>query len=115
MTLRGYQLKRWRFGPETEGLVQETLARESWDADQWRRWRERRLPEILHHAATQVPYYREQWSKRRARGDRRPWDDLANWPPLTKEALRENPRRFRRTIVGPESPELHTGARPESR
>jgi phenylacetate-CoA ligase len=49
---------------------------------------------VLHRAATQVPYYREQWSFRRRHGDRASWEYLENWPILNKEAIRSNPHAF---------------------
>lgn len=90
----GWYLKRWRYGPETEGLVNAALDREDWTADQWRAYRAERLGEILHRAATRVPYYRSQWQERRARGDDAPWDVLANWPVLRKDAVRTHPEAF---------------------
>jgi phenylacetate-CoA ligase len=41
-----------------------------------------------------VPYYRDLWSRRRRAGDRRAWDELANWPVLDKETVRSTPRAF---------------------
>jgi len=91
---RGRALSRWRYAPETERLVDETLARDDWSGEQWRAWREERLAVVLQRAATRVPYYRDQWAKRRAAGDRAAWDTLDNWPVLGKDALRQNPRAF---------------------
>ncbi len=91
---RGVQLRSWRYGPETERLVEEALAREQWDAARMRAWQMERLAYILHRAATSVPYYREQWRARRQRGDRASWEYLENWPLLEKETLRQNPRAF---------------------
>lgn len=92
--IRGRQLRRWRYGPQTDQMVDEYLERETWKAEQWRAWEDERLAQVLHRAATQVPYYREQWAARRREGDRAPWDVLANWPVLSKEALRQQPRAF---------------------
>ena len=93
-TLRGASLRRWRYGEDTDRLVEEALARESWSAAQWARWREERLTRLLHRAATTVPHYREMWSRRRARGDRRSAELLAHWPILRKDTLRAAPGRF---------------------
>jgi phenylacetate-CoA ligase len=92
--LRGFQLQRRRYGPETEALVEEALERDSWDAARWKAYRDERLAFVLHHAATRVPYYREQWARRRREGDRASFEVLANWPILTKDALRETPQAF---------------------
>lgn len=93
-TLRGSYLRSVRYGPETDRLAEEFLQRDRWTTEQWRRWREDRLKEILGHAATRVPYYREQWGERRKRGDESSWDLLENWPILAKEALRRQPEAF---------------------
>jgi len=91
---RGRRLQRWRYGPDTERLVDEALARDDWTAAQWDAWREERLAFVLHRAATRVPYYRDQWARRRAAGDRAAADVLANWPALSKDALRAQPHAF---------------------
>lgn len=93
-TLRGWYLKRWRYGAESEQLVEEALARDAWTQTQWTRWREERIAYILHRAATRVPYYREQWETRRRRGDHASWEVLENWPILEKDEVRANPKAF---------------------
>ena len=93
-TLRGIYLQYWRYGRETKRLVEEALARETWSSARWQRWQEERLGELLHRAATKVPYYRAQWSDRRRRGDHASWSYLENWPLLPKEAVRRHPRAF---------------------
>ncbi len=93
-SLRGYTLRRWRYGPETERLAAEAVERETWSSAQWRSWREDRLARLLHRAATRVPYYRDLWQARRRNGDQRSWELLENWPVLTKEPLREHPSAF---------------------
>jgi phenylacetate-CoA ligase len=93
-SLHGYRLQALRYGRETEVLVGEALERDTWSADRWKRGREERLALLLHHAATKVPYYREQWARRRRAGDRASWELLENWPILPKQALRDDPRAF---------------------
>ncbi|MBZ5606288.1 MAG: hypothetical protein LAO79_28690 [Acidobacteriia bacterium] len=93
-TLRGLHLRRWRYGADSDRLTAEALERDSWSPAQWRAWQQDRLARMLHHAATQVPYYRAQWESRRRCGDRASWELLENWPILSKEPLRENPRAF---------------------
>lgn len=93
-SLRGLYLRSWRYGPETDRLVEEALERETWPPDRWKAWQEERLTYVLHRAATQVPYYREQWAARRRAGDKASWDYLENWPILEKDSVRENPRAF---------------------
>jgi phenylacetate-CoA ligase len=93
-TLRGGYLRLWRYGGGSERLCEEALERDGWPADRWRSWQEERLASVLHRAATRVPYYREMWSARRRRGDRRSWEHLEHWPILDKEPLRATPRAF---------------------
>ena len=93
-TARGYYLRWWRYGPETEQLVEDALDRETWGPERWKVWQEDRLAYVLHRAATKVPYYRAYWLQRRRHGDRRSWEILQNWPVLNKGTLRENPRAF---------------------
>src|SRR6476646_10589985 len=93
-SLRGLYLRSWRYGSETERLVEEALSRESWSLKQWKVWQEERLAHVLHRAATQVPYYRDQWNARRRKGDRASWEYLENWPILEKDSVRENPQAF---------------------
>lgn len=92
--IRGYYLRYWRYGPETDKLVEEAIARESWSQEKWKAWQEERLTFVLQQAATKVPFYRDQWTSRRSRGDNVSWELLENWPILEKDSLRNNPRAF---------------------
>lgn len=93
-SLRGYYLRSWRYGPESDQLVSEALERENWSSEAWKVFREERLAFLLHRAATHVPFYREYWAERRRKGDRASWEYLENWPILGKKALRENALSF---------------------
>jgi len=93
-SLSGYRLHRWRYGPETDRLVERALERDTWDARQWEVWLGERLAYVLHRSSQMVPYYRDYWLARRRHGDRSSPDVLQNWPVLKKEAVRENPRAF---------------------
>lgn len=93
-TMRGWYLRRWRYGATSQQLVAEALERDQWTAAQWRTWKEERLAYVLHRAATRVPYYREHWAARRRNGDGASPELLANWPLLEKDAVRANPRAF---------------------
>lgn len=92
--LYGYYIKIWRYGTETERLVEEALEREHWDHKQWEAWRQNRLASLLCGAATQTPYYRAYWLERSHRENYKEWKILKNWPVLKKEVLRENPYVF---------------------
>lgn len=93
-TLRGAQLKRQRYGPETDRLVEEAMEREYWSPRRWRDWQQERLAWALHRAATRVPFYREHWAQRRRRGNYCSWEYLENWPILEGESLRRRPLAF---------------------
>jgi phenylacetate-CoA ligase len=93
-SLRGRYLRSWRYGPETDQLVEEALKREKWTEDMWNHWQQNELGMLLHRAATRVPYYKEMWSNRRQRGDNSSWEYLENWPILEKKSIRENPISF---------------------
>src|ERR1051326_2404441 len=94
VSTRGYYLRHWRYGPETDRLVEEALLRERWTRGEWEDWQQERLAYVLDRAATKVPYYRDHWAARRRAGDRASWNVLANWPMLEKETLRLNPEAF---------------------
>lgn len=93
-SVRGYYLRSWRYGKETDAMIARYLEQEQWSAAEWRKWREERLAFILHRAATRVPYYRDQWNLRRRQGDHAAWDVLENWHPLAKETVRAAPLQF---------------------
>lgn len=93
-SIRGYYLRWWRYSSETERLVEEAIERETWSSDRWKIWQEELLGNILHRAATKVPYYREYWLSRRRKGDMKSWKNLKNWPVIPKNAIRENPQAF---------------------
>lgn len=93
-SMRGWYLRSWRYGPETDALVEAALERDHWSPSQWKSYQEDRLAYILHRAATRVPYYREHWQERQRNGDNASWEYLENWPILEKEPLRINPQAF---------------------
>jgi phenylacetate-CoA ligase len=94
VTLGGMYVRRRRASGDHAGRVVDALARDAWPADRWRAWSDERLAELLHHAATRVPYYRAHWERRRRVGDRTSWDRLENWPLLEKDELRAGARQF---------------------
>ena len=90
----GHYLRSWRYGPETERLVEEALQREQWSVEQWKKWQEERLAYVLYRAATKVPYYRDFWAKKRSCVPRSSWEYLENWPVLEKDTVRNHPEAF---------------------
>ncbi len=86
----GASLYRTRYGRDTDRLAEEARERETWTSQRWERWRQERLAYLLHRAATKVPYYREQWARRRAAGFGGSWEQLENWPVLEKDEVRRH-------------------------
>lgn len=93
-SLRGYYLNWWRYDKETEKLVEQTLERDFWSEKEWEEWKNKRLSYILHRAATQVPFYKNQWAERRKNGDKSSWEYLENWTILEKQTLRKSGLEF---------------------
>src|SRR6185369_7169834 len=54
-SVRGFSLRSWRYGAETDRLVEEALDRDGWPVERWQGYREDRLSRLLHRAATRVP------------------------------------------------------------
>ncbi|MGD8457756.1 MAG: AMP-binding protein, partial [Anaerolineales bacterium] len=91
---RGVYLSSLRYGPLTDQMIEEARERETWSIERWESRQEEQLARILHLAATQVPYYRNMWTKRRKNGDKASWEILSNWPILHKDTLRTHPQEF---------------------
>lgn len=90
----GHKRNRFRYNDLSDRLIAEAAERESWSREQWKTYQENRLERVLHRAATKVPYYMQQWSERRRKGDRSSADVLDNWPVLPKTELRANNAAF---------------------
>lgn len=90
----GHHLQRWRYGADTQQLVAEAHERERWPETRFQSWRAKQLADMLDHAATRVPFYRDYWSTKCTDKHAKPWLHLSNWPVLTKEAVRKDPHRF---------------------
>jgi phenylacetate-CoA ligase len=86
---RGFYLRSWRYGAESEQLTEEALARERWSRRHWEQWQLEQLDFILNRAVSRVPHYRAYWNE--TNGD---WRRLENWPILEKEPLRRFPQSF---------------------
>src|SRR5213592_4887511 len=93
-SIHGFRLRRWRYGSETNMLVQEALERETWMRERWRTWRQVQLQRMLLHAATFVPFYRDYWRTRSRSDGGGALLELSNWPVLKKESVRKNPEAF---------------------
>ena len=97
-TARGWRLNATRYGGETDALVAAALERDRWSPDAWAERTEASLAGQLHTAATTVPGYA---GCRDPDGARSAIDALAEWPILTKEDLRKDPRAYVSTAHDP--------------
>lgn len=93
-SLYGVRLQRVRYSNNTNYLGMESIKREKWALGQWNAWQKERIAQILYHASRNVPYYRQQWEKRRQNGDKSSIELLENWPVLSKDSLRDFPQAF---------------------
>lgn len=93
-SLRGCYLQNLRYDGQTDRKVKEALEREYWHSSQWKEWKNKKLSAFLARAAREVPFYRNLWRERRRKGDQSSWEEIENWPVLTKEQVRQNPRDF---------------------
>lgn len=90
---RGYYLKWWRYGRDTEKLVEAALDRESWSPQRWEEWRSERLAHVTERARRRVPHFRNYWENQADGSDSRVLE-LTEWPILEKSELRRQPRSF---------------------
>jgi len=66
VTARGMYLRSIRYDKHTDRLAQHALDKETWPVKRLEEWCSERLAFVLDRAAKSVPYYREQWAKRRS-------------------------------------------------
>lgn len=97
VNLYGYFWKRRRYGGEFVKFVNEFKLRENYSVEQWNSYESNKLQELLIHAGSYVPYYRELFnnlgmSHEILRSFTR--EDLKHLPILTKEDMRRNPAFF---------------------
>lgn len=86
---RGYYLSWWRYGKNTERLVDEAIERDGWDSSKWSAWRSERLHYVLDRARRAVPHYKTVW------GDEPVGNvPLEAWPLLSKNELRMDAGSF---------------------
>lgn len=74
------------------------LARQWWSAERLREWQEQRLRELVLHAYTNVPFYRDRWSAVGVHPDEiRSLDDLTKLPIIPSREFRSAP--YQETIA----------------
>ncbi len=88
-SVRGSQLRRWRYGRETDGQVVRALERDRWPSARLEEWQGKRVRELLERVSRDVPFYRRlmaNWGQKTAES---PFE-LNAWPVLTKDQVRES-------------------------
>jgi phenylacetate-CoA ligase len=86
---------RIRFGPEYEQTVRDATERNGYSAEQLAAYRDRRLCEMVKHAAANVPYYRRVFREHGIDPEAiRSREDLVKIPVLKKSTVREIPREL---------------------
>jgi len=90
-SLRGYQLRRLRYGADTDKLVAEALANDRRPLAELEQAAHARLQAVLDRAACDVPHYRRFWQQSGAGRDPA---RLTDWPILEKDVLRHAARDF---------------------
>lgn len=91
---RGFYLNWWRYGSETERLVEEALERDNWDRARWSHWQRERLQVVLERARRNVRFYQAVWANMHSSKTANVGIELSEWPVLEKKQLRETPRAF---------------------
>jgi len=86
---KGAYLKNIRYDSTTPQRIEKYLERESWNKKQWKEWVDSKLNETLHNAQKYVPFYQKYWSE-----CEKSYEDLKNWPIITKQKINEFPDLF---------------------
>lgn len=91
-----------RFGGDYQHSLNEFLARDRFSHDEWQRWQQARLKELLSAAAKHVPHYRDTWNEAEKNAARS--GQLNALPLLEKDPIRANPHRFLRQDLNIQKP-----------
>lgn len=84
-----------RFGPEYEGVLEEIAEHNTWPPERLLDYQNRKLGQLVRHAAMNVPYYRRFFAASHIEPEKiRSGEDLQYLPILDKETARSNPESF---------------------
>ena len=92
ISVYGYYWKRRRFGGDFKQQLINFRSRNNWTEAQWREYQEQKLRDLLTHAFSNVPLYREKYSQAGYQlSDFLTFklEDLHRLPFLEKQELRE--------------------------
>jgi phenylacetate-coenzyme A ligase PaaK-like adenylate-forming protein len=90
----GRRLSWWRYGPEYNRYVTSLCLRNCWNANQWSAYQAEQVKQLVRHAATSVPFYRERYPTHTLYGSDDAPVDWKNLPIVEKQQLRDFPREF---------------------
>ena len=85
----GFYLDHIRYDKSFRKRIDQYLERETWTENQLKSWQQDILQRTLFYARKYVPYYKSYW-----RGKTKSYEQLENWPIITKKTINENPDLF---------------------
>ena len=88
-SVKGAYLQKIRYDSTTQDHIEKYFERENWSSDEWEKWKESLLEKTLYDAKKYVPFYQQYWVTRE-----KTYEDLENWPIITKKIINENPDLF---------------------
>ena len=86
---QGAYLEHLRYDSTTPKRIEGYLERECWSGEEWKSWKDSSLEKLLYNAKKYVPFYQQYWATRG-----KTYEDLKNWPIITKKTINENPDLF---------------------
>jgi phenylacetate-CoA ligase len=86
---RGWFLTRLRYSPQMRVFLSQLRAHENWSAQEIASYQIRALRDVIHRACASVPFYEKY-----PRGEFSRLEDLARYPVLARETLRQNQEQF---------------------
>ncbi len=94
-SIQGYKIQRTRYNDDFWKMLNAFEERASWKSDEVNKYRDQKLIQLIHHAITTVPFYR-QYAKEKGLtvNDFVAFEDLKKLPIVTKEMINENPEMF---------------------
>ena len=91
-----------RFGGDYQTSLNEFLARDRFNHDEWQAWQQASLKQLLSAAAEHVPFYRDTWNKAEKKAAQSGL--LQELPLLEKDPIRANPHAFLRQDLNIQKP-----------
>jgi phenylacetate-CoA ligase len=95
VTFYGLKLKNRRYGKNSEKYLKEIIKSERYNKKELKQYIDEKFLKIIRHAISTVPFYQE-WSKKEKVSitDFRSIEDINKLPIITKEDIRNDPKKF---------------------